>query len=165
MSTFFTADWHLCHDNIIKYCDRPFKNAKEMDRTIVKNYCEMVSNSDVVFFVGDLSMRRRQYLEWFIKLFRKLPGVKHLILGNHDYLHPFDYIEVGFTSVHTSLEVGDFILVHDPAVATVDRSRKFICGHVHGLFKLQGNALNVGVDVWDFKPVTLAQVYEAFNAE
>lgn len=163
MNIWFTADWHLSHFNIIRYTGRPFKDVNQMDHKIIKNYCELVGEDDVVFFVGDLSMRRKQYKEWFIRTFERLPGTKHLILGNHDYLGPFDYIEAGFTSVHTSLEVQEFILVHDPAVATVAKDRKFVCGHVHGLFKRQGNVVNVGVDIWDFKPVDIDTVRKTFE--
>lgn len=159
-TAWFTADWHLGHENIIKYCDRPFKTARQMDRTIIKRYCERVKPEDTVFFIGDLSMKRRNYKEWYIDTFSKLPGTKHLILGNHDTLNPFDYVEAGFTSVHTALDIGDFILAHDPAVATVDINRKFICGHVHRLFRRCGNVVNVGVDIWDFKPVSMDIIKE-----
>lgn len=32
--------------------------------------------------------------------------------------------------------------------------KAWMCGHIHGLFKAVKKVLNVGVDVWDFKPVS-----------
>ena len=87
---------------------------------------------------------------------------KILILGNHDSLKPFTYIDLGFESVHTSLELSyngkDYVLVHDPAASCIDRNRIFLCGHVHDLFKIQRNVINVGVDVWNFFPVSMEQI-------
>lgn len=165
MTTWFTADWHLSHFKIIGYCERPFKSERQMNHIILKKYCELVQPEDTVFFVGDLSMRTREYKDWYHHIFNDLPGSKHLILGNHDTLPPFDYVDIGFTSVHTSFVVDEFILAHDPAVATIDINRKFICGHIHRLFKKCDNAVNVGVDVWDFKPVSIDQVKDLFNKE
>ena len=165
MTIWMTADWHLSHESIIGYTGRPWKNAKQMNHWILKNYCDLVQPGDSVYMVGDLSMRRRDYLSWYYHIFSSLPGTKHLILGNHDSLDPFDYLKIGFTSVHTSLEVEEFILAHDPAVATIDINRKFVVGHIHRLFKRLNNCVNVGVDVWDFKPVSIEQVREAFTWE
>lgn len=160
-----TGDWHLSHANIIKYTERPYKSEREMDYDIIRRYTDTVNPRDVVYFLGDLSMRRRDYKEWYIRTFSSLPGEKHLILGNHDTLPPFDYVEAGFMTVHTALEMKEFVLVHDPAVSQVDLNRKFICGHVHKLFTKQNNVVNVGVDVWDFKPVSLDEVKQAFEKE
>jgi calcineurin-like phosphoesterase family protein len=34
--TWFTADFHFVHSNIIRYCNRPFRDVAEMDQTILE---------------------------------------------------------------------------------------------------------------------------------
>lgn len=166
---YFTADWHEAHENIIRYCGRPFKNASHMIKTILRNYNNIVGEDDTVYFLGDLSMRSSIYERAIGQLVSKMNGRKHLILGNHDRLKPFDYVDIGFLTVHTALEIcpngHDFVLVHDPVLSAIDRTRNFLCGHVHELFKRQKNVLNVGVDVWDFKPVSLEEIIYEFRKE
>jgi len=45
-NTFVTADLHLGHSNIIKYCDRPFGSAEEMDQTLIDNWNSVVDKND-----------------------------------------------------------------------------------------------------------------------
>lgn len=156
---FFTADLHFTHEAIIKWCNRPFKNATVMDSQLIKNYNSVVTDEDVVYFVGDLTHRTPSYIGTISNLFKKMNGEKHLILGNHDVFKPFSYItDLGFTSVHTSLVVEEFVLNHDPAAACIDKESVWLCGHVHDLFVHQRNVLNVGVDVWDYAPVSIEEV-------
>jgi len=42
MKFFFTADEHFNHNNIIKYCNRPFKDIDEMDTMIIKRHNEFI---------------------------------------------------------------------------------------------------------------------------
>ena len=51
-----TADLHLGHGNIIKYCNRPFNDVNHMNVMLVNNWNSVVSDDDVVFVLGDLSM-------------------------------------------------------------------------------------------------------------
>ncbi len=165
---YFTADQHFGHDAIIEYCKRPYKNSTQMDRVLIVNWNNVVKEDDVVYVIGDFSMvgpSHKQYLE---RITRKLNGEKHLILGNHDRLKPFDYVDIGFTTVHTTLQLPgtDFIMHHDPSAVCIDKSKKWIVGHVHDLFKTlnKGAVINVGVDVWGFHPVSLDAIIQCLES-
>jgi calcineurin-like phosphoesterase family protein len=109
-------------------------------------------------------MRGTEHKPWFQKTLSKLNGTKILILGNHDKLPALEYVELGFQSVHTSLVVDDVFMAHDPAwAAAIPKDMLMMCGHVHGLFKLverTHRVLNVGVDVWDYRPVLFEDALE-----
>ena len=49
----FTADFHLGHTNIIRYCGRPFASASEMDEEILARVNECVKPEDELYFLGD----------------------------------------------------------------------------------------------------------------
>jgi calcineurin-like phosphoesterase family protein len=155
MTDYFTADLHFGHDAIIGYVGRPFENTKDMDRILIENWNEIVQPDDTVYVLGDFSMKRTD-IGFIVARLRQLNGRKILILGNHDYMPAFDYVNAGFESVHTYFyhERLKVHLTHDPAPATGPESMLWLCGHVHRLFKETRNVLNVGVDVWDFKPVS-----------
>ena len=52
---YFISDTYFCHSNIIKYCDKPFKDAKEINETIINNWNNIVNNEDIVYhFTGFL---------------------------------------------------------------------------------------------------------------
>jgi calcineurin-like phosphoesterase family protein len=166
MKTFFTADPHFSHENIIRYTNRPFKNAHEMNKTITENWNEVVNQGDLVYVLGDVSMSKETSL--FEKILSKLNGNKILILGNHDKLTPWQYLEVGFDSVHTSLVIDDMFICHDPAMVSCVDYKKNLVGHIHGLWdemisKKGQKLINVGVDVRDFCPIPLEKVNSIFE--
>ena len=53
MNRFWTADWHLGHTNIIKYCNRPFKTIADNDQTILANCNDQAKEDDELYFLGD----------------------------------------------------------------------------------------------------------------
>ena len=139
-----------------------------MDYEIVRRYQEKVSKDDTAYFIGDFSLRGAGYRNWYKKMLDNLPGTKILILGSHDQLDPFMYVDVGFQSVHTFLDllVGEFqehkhyYLHHDPAASIMAPRVTWICGHIHQLFSTLHNVINCGVDVRNFYPMSIEEVQE-----
>jgi len=72
------SDTHFNHENIIKYCNRPFANAKEMNEALVENWNSVVKDDDIIYHLGDVYFGRDS--SWS----SKLNGRKRLIIGNHD---------------------------------------------------------------------------------
>ena len=79
----FTADYHLSHKNIIRYCDRPFKDVKEMNSHIIHNLEKNVKDGDILYYLGDLTFKTEVALDFFEK-FKDIEI--NFIIGNHDSL-------------------------------------------------------------------------------
>lgn len=150
---FFTADTHLGHDNIIKYCNRPFSSVEEMDETIIKNWNSVVSKTDTVYHLGDFSFR-----DPLIYLRRLNGNIVH-IEGNHDkkFLEKFDRIYKMKTIVIDKITI---VLCHF-AMRVWEKSHfnSWHCyGHSHGELESYGKSYDVGVDNNNFSPVSFEEL-------
>jgi len=150
---FYTADPHFGHEGIINICNRPFRTLAQMERTIIRNINNVVSDKDDLYIAGDFCWYGPTQKSMIERLVNRINGRKHLILGNHDKLKGLDYVDCGFMSVHTSLKVNKRCIFHDPSISIMFPGNSCVVGHIHNLFKVLKNCINVGVDVWDFKPV------------
>lgn len=75
-----TADLHLCHTNVIQYCNRPFSDASQMNEHLVSQTMK-VRDDEWLVIVGDLAMGDHiKAMEWI----HRIPGRKVLVVGNHD---------------------------------------------------------------------------------
>jgi calcineurin-like phosphoesterase family protein len=77
---FYTSDLHLGHENIIKYCDRPYTGAVAMDDDIMTRWNETVAPGDDVWVLGDLALGK---LESGLARVTRLNGKITLVPGNH----------------------------------------------------------------------------------
>ena len=82
MEIFVTADLHFNHVNIIKYCNRPFSDVKEMDQCLRDNWNSRINRRDTVYVVGDFAFVKS--VNHLIDIRRGLNGNIHLVRGNHD---------------------------------------------------------------------------------
>lgn len=128
--TYFIADTHFNHENIIKYCDRPFEDVKQMGRKLISNWNSVVKDDDVVYILGDFALADKPEIIW---INRSLNGIKKLIIGNHDHLSIKDYYDCGFDRVYDKpILFNDFyILSHEPQYVQNNGVYANIFGHVH----------------------------------
>jgi calcineurin-like phosphoesterase family protein len=181
---FFTADNHFGHENIIKFCNRPFKDAAEMDTEMVRRWNETVPVDGIVYHLGDFTlMDGSRADQWFGALNGEIR-----ILGipwHHDKrwlphqnandpYRSWGDIPVMILPPSAVIELTDLKRtsghnhgIHLSHYPMGDWDRKYhggwhLHGHSHGNYKADGYLLDIGVDCWDFRPVSFAAVYERF---
>ena len=163
--TWFTADTHFGHDNVIRHCDRPFSSVDEMDDAVVKNWNTVIREEDAVWVLGDFCFRSKRPAQGYLD---RLHGIKHLIVGNHD--HEDTVTAPGWASVQQLAEVavdGFRLVLCHYALRVWPRSHHgalHLYGHSHGLLSPNRRTLDVGVDAWDFRPVQLAEIRQRMAA-
>ena len=82
MSLYLTSDWHVGHKNILRLCDRPFRDLDHMHDTLRKNFSALPADATLVN-LGDAVMGDRIANLALIKNM----GIKakHILKpGNHD---------------------------------------------------------------------------------
>jgi len=173
---FYISDTHFGHDNIRKLNNRPFKSVEEMDRVLIENWNNAVTERDVVYILGDFSYKSAKPVKEYLD---RLNGRKVLILGNHDNEIRNNLVNGKFPGI---MQVTEYLEIYE----TVDGEQKklvlshypfvewngyfngaiHLYGHIHNttrnkayqIMKDVPNAYNVGVDVLGFAPRTLQGV-------
>lgn len=156
---FFTSDTHFGHDNIIRYCNRPFESVEEMDRVIISNWNKVVGDNDTVYHLGDFSFKDPYPYR------KSLKGKIVLIQGNHDFKRILGRHITLFESIHDLLSIRiehQWIVLCHYALAVWDKSHFgawHLFGHSHGSFEgTTGKTLDVGVDSNAFTPVSFEEL-------
>ncbi|MFA5071201.1 MAG: metallophosphatase [Candidatus Pacearchaeota archaeon] len=162
---FFTSDTHFSHANIIKYCNRPFRDVREMNETIISNWNKVVTPQDVVYHLGDFAFGDAAEIK---RLLSRLNGNIVFIKGNHDRSL---YEVCKPRDVMTIREAGHVIFMsHYPHLAW-DRSHHgslHFFGHQHGAshhgsVKYQPRSMDVGVDCWKYTPISFPEILQEFK--
>jgi len=146
-----------------------------MNNTIIRNWNERVKPEDIVYHNGDFCFRNSKggkpgegvqikAVEWE----RQLNGKIIHCAGNHDNNNSTKtliermVIKYGNTLVH---------MVHDPANVDFNYEINFV-GHIHDKWKIMRiegpnktytDAINIGTDVWNFRPVSFEEIMKIYN--
>jgi len=159
---YFLSDTHF-GDNRLQLFGRDLiaNTSEDIDNIIIDNYNRKITKDDTVYFIGDISYTQ----EGLEKMKYLMKGTKILIRGNYDQQFTKKKLLEYFDEVHDDLvvEIKDnkFYLNHYPTNCKKDMFN--ICGHIHGLWKVQRNMINVGVDAWHFMPVSEEQIIFYMN--
>jgi calcineurin-like phosphoesterase family protein len=181
---YFTSDTHYGHENIIKFCDRPYADVHHMNVDLVNRAAAMLGPDDELWQLGDVALG---YLNSSLTNLARVPGQVTLVAGNHDRCHPYNgkrgerFVEVyrercqlrDLVLANTRLTLANGVEVqvsHFPFAETeamansrpdkfaqwrpVDDGAWLLCGHIHEKWRQRGRAINVGVDAWGGSPVS-----------
>jgi len=170
---FFTSDTHYSHKNIIRFSNRPFANVEEMNEELIERYNSVVGKDDIVYHIGDFAFERNHsYLK---EIIGRLNGEKHFVAGNHDKVMFKDDIKSMFKTFKTFPYSEIYV---DDEDARGGKQHIVLCHYAmrvwnkshHGSFHLYGHShgslpedeslrsFDVGVDCWDYYPVSYEQV-------
>ena len=157
---YFIADTHFNHANIIKYCNRPFKNTYEMNEYIIKKWNSVVKEADTVYHLGDVGFGSLQEVK---SLVERLNGRKILLRGNHDFkIGVNTWKEIGFLEVYKKRIILDNLLLTHAPTEEVEENQINIFGHIHDKplderFNKK-NHICVSSDVVDYIPVSISKI-------
>lgn len=170
---YFTADPHFGHTNIIRYCNRPFRDKNHMDEMLIKNWNDVVLPRDTVYVLGDftLSSDAQKYID-------RLTGDKKFLAGSHDQNWFGKATGVDYLPPLYSLDLqgkysrGGYALT---IVLCHYAMRKWDISH-HGSYHLYGhshgritdpitNSMDVGVDSHNFYPIPIDWILDVFKAQ
>lgn len=193
MKRWFTSDWHLGEDRIgiggkpnLFY--RPFVNSAlstnlstiiyYQNEFIWSSFSSAFQQGDELWHLGDVVYSEKGYSYDFLDSIRnRYANSKfNLIIGNYDE-DKLDLLEKYFDNIYMDyflnldVTVKGVYLNHYPIKCKKELERRdpspwdfAITGHIHGLWKVQRNMINVGVDAWHFKPVSEDEIKFCWNA-
>ena len=157
---FFSADFHLGHANIIKYCNRPFTSVEEMDEEIIKRFNSVVTSKDITIHAGDFTLAKKEIAYKYVQ---RLNGQNIFLKGSHDYwLKGTHHHEIW-----EKLIDGTYVVVGHYSMRVWPRSHygSFnLFGHSHGKLEPIGKQWDVGVDTNDFYPYSFDQIKEIMKS-
>ena len=171
---YFISDYHFYHALSLFRSRTQFRDVGEMNDYIVSRHNSVVENDDTIYILGDVIVCDEVELKNCLKdTIGKMAGHKHLILGNHDYrfrdnpefLKYFESVQESKTFKINSHWIQ---LYHYPVLGWYRKYKGgiHIYGHMHDDNKtpeskiMSGfpNAINVSVEVMDYKPVSFDKI-------
>ena len=150
---FFTADEHYGHQNIIRYCNRPYLSVTEMDNDLIDKHNQVVTKGDIVIHAGDFTLKNKTKAGEYIS---KLSGSHIFLQGSHDGWLNGNVHEIWERTIE-----GQHVVVCHYAMRTWGRSHYGsweLFGHSHGTLEPIGLQYDIGVDNNNYYPISFDQL-------
>ena len=132
---YYISDTHFRHAKVLKFDSRPFFTIEEMEKELIENWNQAVTNNDAVYILGDFCWGKEN--DW-LQILPQLKGHKVLIRGNHDLKNPSTKLKNMFQDIKDYKEITDngrhIIMCHYPMMfykGAYDKKTYMLCGHVH----------------------------------
>lgn len=160
-TVYFVSDCHFGHKNLAER----FRNmsVEESDRLLIENWNRKVKKSDIVYYLGDLSMDEPKLIEYYLK---KLNGKIYIIGGNHDTRRVCDVFKKLGVTVMGCMVYKGYILSHLPVHRKILRESQFkryrgnIHGHIHAYELVSPDYISVASDLNNMELMTLDDIIE-----
>ena len=192
MDTYITGDLHLGHSNIIIYTNRPFfkkedlgqnnkwinpiiakERCKEMDSFILQNINKKVKENDTLIIDGDFCFSKSTEASDAPKkafdYYRNQINCKNIIFieGNHDRRNT---VKTHIQKLIIKIGGRRVCILHDPEFSDINYELN-LTAHIHQHWQIKRyrkgmsftDAINVGVDVWKFYPVTWGEINQRYQ--
>ena len=146
----------------------------EMNNLIISRCNERVKENDLLYNIGDVGFRskgnRGEGEPEKLQLYLDKLICKNIIYieGNHDR-HAKNSFKIINQKIFIKYGGKRICLVHDPEYADVNCEINLV-GHIHNLWQIKRirkgfsftDCINVGVDVWNFYPVTWNEIWQRY---
>lgn len=175
MAIFVTSDEHFEHANVINFCKRPFANVDEMREKMIHRHNSRVKAGDLVYHLGDMFWKTCSEVQ-ALDIMDRLNGNHYYVKGNHEELMEkspklrsrFVWVK-DIARLHSTTETPRIVLFHYAMLVWEGSHRGDwqLYGHSHGELSsavpdmntaARLNSFDVGVDCWDYYPVSMHEV-------
>ena len=168
---YFTSDSHFNHQNIIKYCNRPFASVEEMNEALIANWNSVVKPEDTVYVLGDFILGQANTVEIILS---RLNGTVILVRGNHDTrtkLQEYERLGIEVKDIaYVPYKGRYFICCHFPIASeefikmVIEDNSEVVnlYGHIHEKAPkgYVNGTYHVGVDTNNFTPISIEQIWK-----
>lgn len=167
---YFTSDSHFGHNNILGHSNRPFKDIKDHDEALIRNWNEVVPEDGIVIHQGDFAFKANSSrLKWILE---SLNGKIYLVEGNHEKdIMKKAWARSYFEDIQQRYDIevednGRKVLIVADHYPMYSWNKSFhgsfhTYGHVHGNTVLpRRNSYEVGVDTNNYYPISYDELME-----
>ena len=154
-----TSDTHFFHERLIHFTGgRPeFRDAAEMNETMVERWNSVVRPQDKVYHLGDVAIQASS--EQLTALFRRLNGHKRLLVGNHDHIANLVHLKL-FERVELwrKWKEKGLLLTHVPVHQSALNDKLNVHGHIHRQPAPSPQHYCVCVEQTNYTPVNIEEL-------